>query len=99
MLWLDVDTTMRRLTNDKKSMNDFCRAFYGGPGGEPALKTYTFDDIVAALDELAPYDWAGFLRTRLDSVAPDTPAEALENAGWRSSTATSRTRSSRRGTT
>ncbi|MFZ0784795.1 MAG: hypothetical protein WAN97_05645 [Candidatus Acidiferrales bacterium] len=83
LLWLDVDTTMRRLTNDKKSMNDFCRAFYGGPGGEPALKTYTFDDIVAALDELAPYDWAGFLRTRLDSVAPDTPAEALENAGWR----------------
>ena len=35
------------LTNDKKSINDFCRAFHGGPGGEPALKTYTFEDIVA----------------------------------------------------
>ncbi|HEX4073988.1 MAG TPA: hypothetical protein VHX49_01175 [Candidatus Acidoferrales bacterium] len=83
LLWLDVDTTLRRLTDDKKSMNDFCRIFDGGPGGEPALKTYTFDDIVATLNGLAPYDWAGFLRTRLDSVAPDTPAEALRNSGWK----------------
>jgi len=83
LLWLDVDETLRRLTDDKKSMNDFCRVFYGGPGGEPALKTYTFDDIVATLNDLAPYDWAGFLRTRLDSVAPDTPTEALRNGGWK----------------
>src|SRR5579863_1961866 len=32
LLWLDVDTTLRRLTNDKKSINDFCRVFYGGRG-------------------------------------------------------------------
>jgi predicted metalloprotease with PDZ domain len=83
LLWLDVDTTLRRLTNDKKSMDDFCRIFYGGPGGEPVLKTYTFDDVVATLNGLAPYDWAGFLRTRLDSFAPDTPTEALENSGWK----------------
>jgi len=78
-----VDATLRRLTDDKKSMNDFCPIFYGGPGGEPALKTYTFDDIVATLNGLAPYDWAGFLRTRLDSTAPDTPSEAVENSGWK----------------
>jgi predicted metalloprotease with PDZ domain len=83
LLWLDVDTTLRRLTNDKKSMNDFCRVFFGGPGGEPALKTYTFDDIVATLNDLAPYDWAGFLSTRLDSVEAPTPTEALENGGWK----------------
>ncbi|MGC2330686.1 MAG: hypothetical protein WA581_04485 [Candidatus Acidiferrales bacterium] len=83
LLWLDVDTTLRHLTDDKKSMNNFCRIFYGGPGGEPALKTYTFDDIVATLNELAPYDWAGFLRTRLDSVSADTPTEALRNGGWK----------------
>jgi predicted metalloprotease with PDZ domain len=81
-LWLDVDTTLRRLTNDKKSMNDFCLAFYGGPGGEPALKTYTFEDVVAALNGVAPYDWTTFLRTRLDSIAPKTPQEALQNSGW-----------------
>jgi predicted metalloprotease with PDZ domain len=83
LLWLDVDATIRRLTNDQKSMNDFCRAFHGGPGGEPALKTYAFEDIVAGLNSVAPFDWAGFLRKRLDSVAPDTPLEAVQNAGWK----------------
>jgi predicted metalloprotease with PDZ domain len=83
LLWLDVDTTLRRLTNDQKSMNDFCRVFYGGPGGEPALMTYTFEDIVATLNSLAPYDWSGFLRKRLDSMAPDTPLESVENSGWK----------------
>jgi predicted metalloprotease with PDZ domain len=83
LLWLDVDSTLRRLTNDQKSMNDFCRIFYGGPGGQPALKTYTFDDIVAALNSLAPYDWAGFLHKRLDSLDPDTPVESVENSGWK----------------
>jgi predicted metalloprotease with PDZ domain len=83
LLWLDVDTTLRRLTNDKKSMNDFCRVFHGGPGGEPALKTYTFEDVVATLNGIAPFDWAGFLRARLDGTSTKTPLEAVENSGWK----------------
>ncbi|HXZ12512.1 MAG TPA: M61 family peptidase [Candidatus Sulfotelmatobacter sp.] len=83
LLWLDVDANLRRLTNDSKSMNDFCKIFHGGPGGEPALKTYTFEDVVATLNSLASYDWAGFLRTRLDSTSTKTPMEAVENTGWK----------------
>ncbi len=84
LLWLDVDSTLRRLTADKISMNDFCRVFYaGGPDNQPALKAYTFDDIVATLNALAPFDWETFLRDRLDSIAPDTPTEAVENSGWK----------------
>jgi predicted metalloprotease with PDZ domain len=81
-LWLDVDATIRKLTKDKKSMNDFSHAFYGGPGGEPALKTYTFDDVVAGLNGVVAYNWSAFLRTRLDSLAPKTPPEALLASGW-----------------
>ena len=83
MLWLDVDATLRRLTNNKKSINDFCRVFHGGPGGRPELKTYTFDDIASALNGLAPYDWAGFLRERLDATPAKTPVESVENSGWK----------------
>jgi predicted metalloprotease with PDZ domain len=83
LLWLDVDTTIRRLSGDKKSLDDFCRAFHGGPGGEPALKPYTFDDVVAGLNAVAPHDWAGFLRQRLESIAPNTPIESVENSGWK----------------
>jgi predicted metalloprotease with PDZ domain len=83
LLWLDVDSTLRRLTSDQKSINDFCKVFHGGPGGEPALKTYTFEDVVVTLNGLAPHDWAEFLRTRLDTTSPNTPIEAIENSGWK----------------
>ena len=82
LIWLDVDTTIRKITNDKKSMNDFCRLFYGGPGGEPALETYTFADIVAALNQVAPYDWTKFLRDRLDYVGPHAPLGGIDNGGY-----------------
>jgi predicted metalloprotease with PDZ domain len=83
MLWLDVDTTLRRLTNDQKSMNDFCRIFHGGEGGRPELKIYTFEDVVSTLNGLAPFDWASFLRAHLDSTSAKTPSEAVENSGWK----------------
>ncbi len=81
-LWLDVDTTIRRLTKDQKSLNDFSHAFHGGPGGEPALKTYTFEDVVAGLNGIVPFDWTSFLRKRLDSLAPKTPEESMLAGGW-----------------
>ena len=83
LLWLDVDTTIRNLTKNKKSMNDFCLVFHGGPSGTPALKPYTFDDVVATLNGVAPYDWTGFLRARLDGTSTKTPIEAVENSGWK----------------
>ncbi len=83
LLWFNVDETLRSLTNDKKSMNDFCLVFHGGPGGAPALKTYTFEDVVATLNSLAPYDWSGFLRSRLDGTSTKTPIEAVEHGGWK----------------
>jgi predicted metalloprotease with PDZ domain len=47
------------------------------------LKPYTFEDVVATLNGLAPYDWTGFVRAHLDGVATKTPIEAIENNGWK----------------
>ncbi len=58
LLWLEADVLIRQLSHGSKSLNDFCRAFAGGPGGAPALKPYTFDDVVATLNSVQPYDWA-----------------------------------------
>jgi predicted metalloprotease with PDZ domain len=83
LLWLDIDGTLRRLTKDQRSINDFCRIFHGGSSGPPELKTFTSEDVVATLNSLAPYDWTGFLRARLDGVPTKTPIEAVENNGWK----------------
>ncbi|MFZ3217109.1 MAG: hypothetical protein WA192_13720 [Candidatus Acidiferrales bacterium] len=83
LLWLDVDETIRTITKDKKSLNDFCRIFHGGGNRQPELKPYTFEDVVAGLNSVAPYDWSEFLRSRLDGVATRTPNEAIEKSGWK----------------
>jgi predicted metalloprotease with PDZ domain len=82
LLWLDVDVNIRKLTQDRSSMNDFCRVFYGGPDGLPVIRTYTFEDIVSTLNSIAPYDWTSFLRERLDSNEPHAPLGGIIGSGW-----------------
>ena len=74
---------IRQLSNGAKSLNDFCKTFEGGPGGTPALKTYTFDDVVAAINSVQPYDWADFFHKRLESLSPHAPLGGIEDGGWK----------------
>jgi predicted metalloprotease with PDZ domain len=83
LVWLDVDVTIRQLSKGTKSLDDFCHAFHGGPGGAPALKPYDFADVVAALNAVQPYDWAGFLNERLHSTSAHAPLGGIEHAGWK----------------
>ncbi|MGP8252605.1 MAG: M61 family metallopeptidase [Terracidiphilus sp.] len=83
LLWLEVATIIHQVTNGQKSIDDFCHLFHGGANNGPELKPYTFDDVVAALNQVAPYDWAAFLRQHLDSTSPDMPEAGLENGGWK----------------
>jgi predicted metalloprotease with PDZ domain len=83
LIWLEADVLIRDLSKGAKSLNDFCKSFHGGPGGAPALKTYTFEDVVAGLNAVQPYDWASFLNKRLESTAPHAPLGGIENGGWK----------------
>ncbi len=83
LVWLGVDTTIRKLTNGKKSLNDFLAAFEGlGGNTPPKVVPYTFEDIVTGLNSVVPYDWAGFLRERLTSKSPHAPLDGIENGGY-----------------
>ncbi|PWU08832.1 MAG: hypothetical protein C5B51_07135 [Terriglobia bacterium] len=83
MIWLDADTLIRQLSKGTRSLDDFCRAFLGGPGGAPAMKTYEFQDVAAALNAVQPYDWSGFLNERLHSTAARAPLGGIERGGWK----------------
>jgi predicted metalloprotease with PDZ domain len=83
LLWLEVATIIHRESKGQKSIDDFCKAFHGGPNNGPEVKTYTFDQLVASLNSIAPYDWATFLHTRLNSTAPEAPTGGIENGGWK----------------
>jgi predicted metalloprotease with PDZ domain len=83
LIWLDVDTKIRELTNGAKSLDDFCKRFHGAPSTPPMVKTYTFDDVVATLNEVTPFDWRNFLQTRLDSTDFHAPLGGIERGGWK----------------
>ncbi|HKM90661.1 MAG TPA: hypothetical protein VJX29_08600 [Candidatus Acidoferrales bacterium] len=83
LLWLEVATIIHRETHGRKSIDDFCHAFHGGPNNGPEVKTYTFDELVRALNEVAPFDWAGFFHERLNSTSADAPVGGIENGGWK----------------
>ena len=84
LVWLDVDTTIRKLSNGAKSLNDFAGAFEGlGGNTAPKVVPYTFDNVVAGLNTVVPYDWAKFLRFRLDTNRAGAPLEGIENGGWK----------------
>ncbi len=83
LIWLEVDTTIRQQSHGEKSLNDFCRLFYGGESGPPKVVPYTFDDVVRTLNQVTPYDWAGLLKTRVNSIDPHAPLGGIERGGWR----------------
>jgi len=83
LTWLEADLLIRQATNDAKSLDDFARAFFGGREGDWGQDTYDFDDVVAALNAVHPYDWAGFLRQRLQTPGQAAPVGGIERAGYR----------------
>ena len=81
LTWLAVDAKLRELTHEKRSLDDFARVFFGVDDGSWKVKPYTFDDVVAALNGVAPFDWAKFLRDRIDAHAP--PLDGVAASGWK----------------
>ena len=84
LLWLDVDTTIRQLTHDKKSLHDFLVLFVGKGGDTvPMVVPYTFDELAKTLNEVVPYDWAGFLHERITTLNPHANLAGIEHGGYR----------------
>ncbi len=82
LIWLDADTLIRKLSGGKKSLDDFAQAFFGINDGSFAPVTYIFDDVVGALNSVQTYDWAKFLRERLNSQGPGAPLDGIQRGGY-----------------
>jgi predicted metalloprotease with PDZ domain len=83
MLWLEADTLIRATTHGAKSLDDFCRLFYGAPSTAPKVIAYDFNDVIKALNTVMPHDWRGFWTDRLNRVRAEAPLDGLAAGGWR----------------
>src|ERR1700756_41659 len=81
--WMWADAIIRQQTKGKKSLDDFCKLFHGAPAGPPTVKTYTFDDVVNALNQIAAYDWRAFWTERLTNHGPGAPLGGITGSGWK----------------
>ena len=83
LIWLEVDTLIRERSGGKRSLDDFARAFFGINDGSRTVVTYTFDDVVKALNAVEPYDWSAYLRARLDGTGQPAPLEGMQRGGYK----------------
>ena len=83
LVWLDTDTLLRELSGGKKSLDDFAKAFHGVNDGSWVPVTYTFNEVVRVLNGVQRYDWAKFLRTRLESHGPGAPLDGITRGGYK----------------
>jgi len=83
LVWLEADTLIRRLSGGRRSLDDFCRHFYGGPSTAPEVRPYDFTALVAALNDVQPYDWRKFWEERL--LRHDTAGleQGVLQSGWK----------------
>jgi predicted metalloprotease with PDZ domain len=83
LIWLDADTWIRQHSKGARSLDDFARAFFGINDGSFSVVTYTFEDIVKALNAVEPNDWAAFLRQRLDAIGKPVPEDGFHRGGYK----------------
>jgi predicted metalloprotease with PDZ domain len=83
LLWLEADVRIRQITQDQQSLDSFCQRFCGGESGPPQVRSYTLEDVLSTLNEIAPYDWKEFFRQRVDAIHVHAPLGGVVESGWR----------------
>jgi predicted metalloprotease with PDZ domain len=82
LIWIEADAIIRQGTRGRRGMDDFARAFFGVNPGDMGVLPYTREDVIATLNAVYPYDWAGFLRQRVDEINPRAPLGGFERSGY-----------------
>jgi len=82
LIWLEVDTIIRQQSLGEKSLDDFCKKFYGGEDTAPTVAPYKYEDVIHALNGVAPYGWNSFFQKRVYEINARAPLGGIENGGW-----------------
>jgi predicted metalloprotease with PDZ domain len=83
LVWMEVDSVLRKQSGGAKSIDDFARAFFGINDGDWGQVTYTFDDVIATLNAIQPYDWRSLLEARLRQTGDHAPLQGFLGNGYR----------------
>lgn len=82
MIWLEADAIIAKATRGKKGLDDFAKAFFGINPGDWGQVVYNRGDVIKTLNDIAPYDWAGFFQKYVDSPTRETPKGGFILGGY-----------------
>jgi len=83
LLWYECDAIIREKTDSAKSLDDFCKRFFGAVPGKKEVAGYEFADVVRDLKATADYDWESFFRRRIEAPQESLPLDVLGQLGYR----------------
>ena len=83
LVWMEVDSMLRKQSGGTRSLDDFARAFFGMRDGDWGVLPYTLADVSKTLNGIQPYDWAGFLDRRLNARTDRAPVDGFAANGYR----------------
>lgn len=88
LFWLEVDAILRKQTEGKKSIDDFCEVFF--KAGDTRLtaaasppRGYDRAEIISILTELVDFDWDGLIRRRIESPMESYDPAVAELLGFK----------------
>jgi predicted metalloprotease with PDZ domain len=82
LMWLDVDAKLGQLSNGSRSLDGFCRRFFGIENTPSMVNPYTYDQFVAALGAYQPYAWDAYFKKTVYAIAPHPP-DPFDELGWK----------------
>jgi len=83
LFWLEVDSLLRAMTDEKVTIDDFAKHFLGARGDNDTVYGYEEQDVIDALQALAPYDWAGLIQRWVKEPQAALPLDFVERMGYR----------------
>jgi predicted metalloprotease with PDZ domain len=82
LLWLEADVFIRQATNGKRSLDDFCQAFFSSTDPNARSLGYEREDVINALHNVAPRDWDGWVRRHIEQPSARGPLSVAADLGY-----------------
>ena len=84
LFWMEADAIIREKSDGKRSLDDFCRAFFAvRSAGRRKVVPFDLDEIVESLEAQAEYDWRGLIERRIHRPQPKLPLDVIWHAGYK----------------
>ena len=82
LFWLEADAIIRDKSEGKKSLDDFCHAFFKYEPGGTHPKPFDRDEIVQTLGKTVEFDWDGLIRRRIEALVDRYDLSFVQRLGY-----------------